>query len=35
MYSLAVHPTTVPSIRNKIVKNDPKTKLTANIVLTS
>ena len=34
MYSLAVQPIIVPSIRNKMVRNEPKTKLTANIVLT-
>lgn len=35
MYSLAVQPPISPTIRNKMVKNEPKTKLTANIVLTS
>ena len=33
MYSLAVHPITSPTIRNRIVRNEPKTRLTANIFL--
>ena len=35
MYSLAIHPTARPTIRNKMVKNEPNTRLTANIFLTS
>ena len=34
MYSLAVQPIKSPIMRNKIVKNDPNTKLVANIFLT-
>ena len=31
MYSLAVHPPISPTTRNRMVKNEPKTKLTANM----
>ena len=34
MYSLAVQPIIKPIIRNKMVRNEPNTKLTANIFLT-
>ncbi len=34
MYSLAVQPIIKPIMRNKIVRNEPNTKLVANIFLT-
>lgn len=35
MYSLATQPNITPTIRNKTVRKEPKTRLTANISFTS